>query len=129
MTTKPKTRKAPAGCGINPRLIALAAKRDKTNAVLARVLDEVLNPSNRRLSANREDKAAKAGVVEAHRLESAACEAVELVEKRFSAIRATNMNDLVFKARQVAKEADEGLDDYRLVQSIVGDLLAIGGKP
>ena len=30
MTTKPKTRKAPAA-GINPKLIALAAKIDKAN--------------------------------------------------------------------------------------------------
>jgi hypothetical protein len=59
----------------------------------------------------------------------AANAAVVLAEKRFSAIRATNMDELVFKARQFAKEADEGLYDFRAAQSIVDDLLAIGGKP
>jgi hypothetical protein len=33
MTTKPKTRKAPAETGINPKLIALAAKIDKANVL------------------------------------------------------------------------------------------------
>jgi hypothetical protein len=33
MTTKPKTRKAPAPAGINPKLIALAAKINKANAL------------------------------------------------------------------------------------------------
>jgi hypothetical protein len=93
VTTKPKTRKAQAA-GVNPKLIALAAKIDEANAELARVLDEARNP--------------------ARRLERAANDAVVLAEKRFSAIRATNMDELVFKARQVAKEADEGLYDFRL---------------
>ena len=108
MTTKPKTRKAQVA-GINPKMIALAAKIDEANVELAHVLDEALNP--------------------ARRLERAANDAVILAEERFSAIRATNMDELVFKARQVAKEAVEGLYDFRLAQSIVDDLLAIGGKP
>jgi hypothetical protein len=33
MTTKPKTRKAPAPAGINPKLIALAAKINKANVL------------------------------------------------------------------------------------------------
>ena len=108
MTTKPKSRMEPAA-GVNPKLIALAAKLDEASAELAHVLDEASNP--------------------ARRLERAANDAVILAGTRFSAIRATNMDELVFKARQVAKEAVEGLYDFRLAQSIVDDLLAIGGKP
>jgi hypothetical protein len=46
MTTKPKTRKAQVA-GINPKMIALAAKIDEANVELAHVLDEALNPARR----------------------------------------------------------------------------------
>ena len=60
MTTKPKTRKAPAAASrINPKLIALAAKADAAETELKRVLDDVVEPADLRFFANREDKAAQ----------------------------------------------------------------------
>ena len=71
MTTKPKTRKAPAAASrINPKLIALAAKADAAETELKRVLDDVVEPADLRLFANREDKAAQSAHDEANATEA-----------------------------------------------------------
>ena len=80
MTTKPKTRKAPAAKdGINPKLVALAAKFDAAESELKRVLDDVVEPADLRLFANREDKAAKAAMKVA---DAAECVALDAAGRR-----------------------------------------------
>jgi hypothetical protein len=111
MTIKPKTRKAPATC-INPKLIALAAKADPAETELKRVLTDVREPADLRFFANRED-------------EGAACDASGRAAEKFSKVRATNLQELILKARH----ADVNFIDDVVALSIVGDLLAIGGKP
>jgi hypothetical protein len=128
MITKPKTRKTPAVTpgGINPKLIALAAKFDKAETEFGRVLTDVVAPAEQRLFANREDKAARGAVEEAERLEAKTCDASIRAAKKFSAVRATNLEELVLKARYVSKDGIE--HDLHVAQSIIDDLLAMDGE-
>ena len=122
MTAKPKPRKSPAP-GINPKLIALAVKFDKAETEFGRVLLEVLAPAEQRLFVNRENKAARAAVEEARRLEHKICDASTRAAKKFSAVRATNLEELILKARYVSKAELE--NDLGVAQSIIDDLLAM----
>jgi len=87
------------------------------------VLLEVIAPTEQLLFANREDKAAKAAVKEARWLEDKACAASARAAKKFSAVRATNLEELVLKARYVSKDGVE--NDLGVAQSIIDDLLAM----
>jgi hypothetical protein len=98
MTTKPKTRKAPAP-GINPKLIALAAKVDTAETEFKRVLLDVVEPADLRFFANHEDKATQAAREAAEAAEGVACDASGRAAENFSKFRATNLEELVLKAR------------------------------
>ena len=99
MTTKPKTRKAPAP-GINPKLIALAAKVDTAETEFKRVLLDVVEPADLRFFANREDKAAQAAMKAADAAEGAALDASGSATEKFSNVRVTNLEELILKARR-----------------------------
>jgi hypothetical protein len=120
MTMKPKTAKAPAA-GINPKLIALAAKIDKAEAEFNRALD-VLGVADEKFFCNREDAAAQAAKLEAESAEDSTCNASKKLGVKFSKIAATNLDELCLKARY-ADVWDE------IGESIISDLLALGGKP
>jgi hypothetical protein len=126
MTTKPKTRKAPASetC-INPKLIALAAKADAAETELNRVLTDVMEPANLRFFANREDKAAQDAMDVANDAEGAAVDASGRAAEKFSKVRATNLQELILKARH----ADVDFIDDVVALSIIRDLRALGRKP
>ncbi len=122
MTTKPKTRKASAGPpGVNPTLIVLAAKIDKAETELKRVLLDVVEPADLRFFANREDKAAQAACETANAAEGAACDASGRAAEKFSKVRATNLEELILKARY----ADVNFIDDVVALSIISDLLAM----
>jgi hypothetical protein len=124
MTTKPKTRKAPAP-GVNPRLVALAAKVDEAEAEFNRALD-VLRAAEQNAWHNREDKAAQASLKKAQSAEGATCDASARAAEKFSKARATNLDELCLKARCAARYMDVWDE---IVASIISDLLALGRKP
>jgi hypothetical protein len=126
MTTKPKTRKTPvAATCINPKLIALAAKAEAAETELKRVLTDVREPADLRFFANREDKAAKAAMKVADAAESAACDVSGRAAEKFSKVRATNLQELILKARH----ADVNFIGDVVALSIIRDLRAFGRKP
>jgi hypothetical protein len=126
MTNKPKTHKAPAAKdGINPKLIARAAKFDAAESELKRVLDDVIEPADLRLFANREDKAAQTANDEANVAELAACDASGEAAEKFSNVRATNLEELILKARR----ADVDFIDDVVALSIIRDLRALAREP
>ena len=125
-TEKPKTRKAKAPApGVNPRLVALAAKVDEAEAEFNRALD-VLRAAEQNAWHNREDKAAQASLKKAQSAEGATGNASEMTAKKFSKVRATNLDELCLKARYAARYMD--LWD-EIVESIISDLIALGAKP
>jgi hypothetical protein len=114
MTTKPVA----ATC-INPKLIALAAKADAAETELKRVLTDVREPADLRFFANREEmKLADAA-------EGAAGDASGRAAEKFSKVRATNLQELILKARH----ADVNFIDDVVALSIIRDLRALGRKP
>jgi hypothetical protein len=126
MTTKPKTRKAPAAATrINPKLIALAAKADAAETELKRVLDDVVEPADLRLFANREDKAAQSALDEANAAEVTAGDASGKAAEKLSNVRATNLDELILKARR----ADVDFIDDVVALSIIRDLRALCREP
>jgi hypothetical protein len=126
MTNKPKTHKAPAAKdGINPKLIARAAKVDAAETELKRVLTDVREPADLRFFANREDKAAKAAMKVADAAEAEALDASERTAEKFSKVRATNLQELILKARH----ADVDFIDDVVALSIIRDLCVLGRKP
>jgi hypothetical protein len=122
---KPKTRKAPAPAGINPKMIALAAKADAAETELKRVLTDVREPADLRFFANREDKTAQAAMKVADAAEGAACDASGRAAEKLSKVRATNLQELILKARH----ADVSFIDDVVALSIIRDLRAFGRKP
>jgi hypothetical protein len=120
-----KTRKMPAAATcINPKLIALAAKADAAETELNRVLTDVRKPADLRFFANREDKAAQAAMKLADAAEGAAGEASGRAAEKFSKVRATNLQELILKARH----ADVDFIDDVVALSIIRDLRAFGRK-
>jgi hypothetical protein len=126
MTTKPKTCKAPAAetC-INPKLIALAAKADAAETEFKRVLTDVVEPADLRFFANREDKAAQDAMTVAVAAEDAAIDASGRAAEKFSKVRATNLQELILKARH----ADVDFIDDVVALSIIRDLRALRRQP
>ena len=126
MTTKPKTRKAAARApGVNPKLIALAAKADAAETELKRVLTDVREPADLRFFANREDKTAQAAMKVADAAEGAALDVSWRAAEKLSNVRATNLEELILKARRA--DVDFVYDVVAL--SIIRDLRALGRKP
>ena len=122
MTTKPKTRKTPAAKdGINPKLVARAAKFDAAETELKRVLTDVREPADLRFFANREDKAAKAAMKAADAAELTAGDAGGKAAEKLSNVRATNLEELILKARR----ADVDFIDDVVALSIIRDLRAL----
>ena len=110
-----------AMAGINPKLIALARKIDEAEAELDRALEN-LAPAERAAWRNHEDKAAQASLKKAESAEEATCNARKKLGEKFRKIAATNLDELCLKARY-ADVWDE------IGDSIISDLLAIGGEP
>jgi hypothetical protein len=120
MTTNPKTRKAPAP-GVNPKLIAIAAKAGAVEIELNRVLTDVCEAADLLFFANREDKAAQAAMKVADAAEGAALDASGRAAEKFSKVRATNLAELILKARH----ADVDFIDDIVALSIIRDLRAL----
>jgi hypothetical protein len=111
MTIKPKTSKAPpAATGINPKLIALAAKIDEAKAY------------NDSLYANDQEDPADD-------LARAADSKTLKLEKRLAKIAAANLEELKVKARYVYTDSGGAESDTGIAKSIVCDVLALDGKP
>jgi hypothetical protein len=126
MTTKPKTRKTPvAAACINPKLIALAAKAGAAETELKRVLDDVVEPADLRFFANREDKAAQAAMEVADAAEGVALDASGRAAEKLSNVRATNLEELILKARRA--DVDFIYDVVAL--SIIRNLRALAREP
>jgi hypothetical protein len=122
MTTKSKASAAET-C-INPKLIALAAKVDAAETELKRVLTDVREPADLHFFANCEDKAAQAAMKLADTAEYAAGDASGRAAEKFSKVRATNLQELILKARH----ADVDFIDDVVALSIIRDLRALGRK-
>lgn len=109
MTTKPKTRKAPAAPGINPKMTALARK---LASEYARV---------------REMHAADDGSHDADNARSKIYHKISNLGDKLAEVAATNLEELRLKARYT-DSLDWGHIDDPLAKSIIRDLLAVGGE-
>jgi hypothetical protein len=107
MTTKPKTRKAPAaGTGISPKMMELAAKIDKATARF---------------------EAAKGADDLDHQVISKARGSVWKLEDKLVEMGAGNLKEMKLKARYIVSIRAQwpgSIHALRLAQSIVNDLLS-----
>ena len=85
------------------------------------MLLDVVEPADLRFFANREDKAAKAAMKVADASEGAALDASERAAEKLSNVRATNLEELILKARR----ADVDFIDDVVALSIIRDLRAL----
>jgi hypothetical protein len=112
MTTKPKTRKAPAAeTGINPKLTALAAKLDKAHAH-ARVMEARQDPNGK---GGDPDELATEKVYEK----------IWRLEEKLGRIDAKNLEEFKLKAHYA--NIDDIVDDVTYL--IVLELRALDDKP